>query len=98
MKIPKDIAVRVSFKKPNNHTPEAQQFPYVESVNPIESTCEDCDTVVVDRRIEYRLTKQGWNTRCTNCGKYRHPITGEFSFENWRDISNFLRSFNKDNK
>ena len=54
--------------------------PRLVKLKPNPQPCEDCD-LVCERKIEHslRLTPiKHWRTKCTGCGKWRNPETGEF--------------------
>ena len=53
----------------------------LEQVKKLPKSCEDCDQVVVDRLLhikKYNTPYSHWKQYCTNCNKYKHPVTGEY--------------------
>lgn len=88
MKIPDSLQDKLKWKTVNTHSPEAEQFPWVESIIHAQEVCEDCFDTVVDRHIDYRKTKDGWTSKCRNCQLYKNPETGVFDMTNV-DLRNY---------
>ena len=60
--------------------------------------CEDCERVIVDRRVElkqYSFPFLHWRQRCLACSKFRNPETQKFDLNNMAAVNFWNRMHKK---
>lgn len=73
--IPKEIADTLVFRC-------ERHYPGIKHINCDRRRCEDCNNMVIDRRVEHVRVDEPvlhWEHHCTACDLYQHPETKEFT-------------------